>query len=182
MFVLSRALQLWSSTSKCPCSSSLDEYEFCSGVGGIVLLLDCGGAFACEPSNLISFCVTVQECARFLEKEKDCGSTSARSEQQDKPLQTSVTHRRSWKQKHQSHQAQPQRTAIIQACNREIFVTNKTLLSVLFRLVFCSLSVVPHFCHSKSGLPILAKDRQSNTISPQIGASSPVQSKSAGED
>ena len=37
-----------------------DEYEFCSGVGGIILLLDSGGAFTCELSDLISSCLTVQ--------------------------------------------------------------------------------------------------------------------------
>ena len=45
MTVLSFALHIWSSTSKFTCSSSNDEYEFCNGAGGLILLLDNGGAF-----------------------------------------------------------------------------------------------------------------------------------------
>ena len=56
-----------------------------------MLLLDSGGAFACEPSNLISSCLTVQELARFLEKEKDCGSTDSQAEQNEKPSRNAVT-------------------------------------------------------------------------------------------
>ena len=70
---------------------SNDEYEFCRGVGGIILLLDSGGAFTCDLSNLISSCVTVQQRARFLEKEKECGSTKSRSEQKEETSQNSVT-------------------------------------------------------------------------------------------
>ena len=50
MTVLSDALHIWSSSSRCSCSSSHDEYEFCNGVGGIILL-DSGGAFTCGPSK-----------------------------------------------------------------------------------------------------------------------------------
>ena len=55
--------------------SSNDASEFCNGVGGIILLLDIGGAFTCELSYLISL----------------CGSTNSQSGKQERPSQNSVS-------------------------------------------------------------------------------------------
>ena len=48
----------------------------------VILLFESGAAITAEPSYLISSCVSVQKCARFWEKEKDCESTNSQSEQQ----------------------------------------------------------------------------------------------------
>ena len=77
----------------CTCSSSNDEDEFCSGVGGIILLLDSGGAFAYEFSNLISACVTVQTRPQIPNQ----SNTSHSPTNQQPPKEG--------KQAHQSHQA-----------------------------------------------------------------------------
>ena len=66
----------------------LSEYEFCSGVGGVILLLESGDAFTGESSHLISSCVVVQ--IRLWEKEKDCGSTNSQSEHQEETTHSSV--------------------------------------------------------------------------------------------
>ena len=78
----------------CSCSSSKEEFEFCNGVGGLILPLDKGGAFTCVLSYLISSCVIVQQCARFVEKEKDCGSTYSQPERHEKPITKLSDHRR----------------------------------------------------------------------------------------
>ena len=67
-------------------------YEIRIGVGGVILLLESGGAVTGEPSYLISSCASVQQRARFLEKEKDCGSTNSQPEQHEKTIINHITH------------------------------------------------------------------------------------------
>ena len=78
-------------SSYLPWPLTKEVYEFCTGVGGVILLLQSGGAITGEPSYLISSCVSVAQCARFLEIEKDCGSTNSQSEQQGETSHNSVT-------------------------------------------------------------------------------------------
>ena len=79
---LSLAFHPLPSSSYLQRSLTKEVYEFCTGVGGVILLLVSGGAITGEPSYLMSSCVSVQQCALFLEKELDCGSTSSQSQQQ----------------------------------------------------------------------------------------------------
>ena len=79
------------SSSQLPWSLSKEVYEFCTGAGGVILFLESGGAFTGKPSYLISSCVSVHQCARFLEKGKVCGSTSSHSERQGETKHNSVT-------------------------------------------------------------------------------------------
>ena len=73
MIVLSLVFRPLPSSSYLSCSLSKEVYEFCMGASGVILLLESGGAYTSEPSYLISSCVSVPQCASFLEKEKDCG-------------------------------------------------------------------------------------------------------------
>ena len=82
MIVLSLAFHPLPSSSYFPWSLTKEVHEFCTGVGGVILLLKSGGVITVEPSYLISSRVSVQQCARFLEKEKDCGSTKLPSDGQ----------------------------------------------------------------------------------------------------
>ena len=61
-------------------------------MGGIILLLESGGAFAGELSYLISSCETVQTSARFLEKEGDCGSTDSQSKKRERRRNRNNSH------------------------------------------------------------------------------------------
>ena len=90
MIVLSLAFHSLPSSSYLPWSLTKEVYEFCTCVGGVVLL-ESGGATTGETSHLISSCVSVQQCARLLGKEKDCGSTNSQSEQQGEISNNSVT-------------------------------------------------------------------------------------------
>ena len=92
-------------SSYLPWSLTSEVFEFCTGVGGVILLLESGGVITVEPSYLISSLVSGQQCARFLEKRKDCGSTNSQSEQQGETSHNSVTTDEG-EQAHQSHQAQ----------------------------------------------------------------------------
>ena len=91
MIVLSLAFHPLPSSSYLPRSLTKEVYEFCTGVGDVILLLESGGAITGKPSYLISSCESVQQCARFLEKEKTCGSTNSQSEQQGETSHNSVT-------------------------------------------------------------------------------------------
>ena len=75
-------------------------------MGGIVLLLDIGGAFTGVPSYLISSCEIAQSNERFLEKEEACGSTNFQSESPESSSQTQSPPKKG-KQAHQSQQAPP---------------------------------------------------------------------------
>ena len=105
MSVLSFALHLWSSTSYCTCSPSKEEFEFCKGVGGVILLLDNGGAFTCQLSYLNSSCVLVQQCARFFWRKKRTAVPHLPNQSNTKKPHKTQGPQKKRKHAHQSKQA-----------------------------------------------------------------------------
>ena len=114
-------------------------------------------ALSLVPSYLISLCVSVQQCARFLEKEEDCDSTNSQSEQQGETSHNSVT----------TDEGETGTTATSNTADASVRVTGSQSDRSSGSSTMCSQETSPQLSKSSPGLKIskaLAETKHSHLL------------------